>query len=62
MKKNYSLKDCEEFWKRKNKSDEQRRLRDIRLPFKKKIPIIEELMEQAIFFLDLQQKRRGSTL
>jgi hypothetical protein len=58
VKKSYSSKGFAEFWKKRTKADERRRLRDIRLPFDKKIEILGELMEEAILFDRVRSARR----
>ena len=60
MKKSYSSKDFEKFWKKKTRADEKRRLKDIRLPFSKKLKILDELMEEAIFLSRLKQVKKSS--
>ena len=58
MKKNYSSKGFTEFWKKRTKADERRRLQDIRLPFNKKLEVLDELMERAILFSGLRSARK----
>ena len=53
-------KDFAKFWKKKTESDEKRRLKDIRLPFSKKLEILDELMEEAIFLSRLKQVKKSS--
>ena len=59
MKRNYSRKDFIEFWKKKNEADERRVLMEIRLPFNKKLEIMGDLMDQAIFLSGLRQKKKA---
>ncbi len=60
MKRVYSSKDFTKFWKKKTEADERRRLKDIRLPFSRKLEILDELMEEAIFLSELRRAEKSS--
>ncbi len=47
MRKPHFSKDFKKFWKNVNKADEEYRLKQARLPFVKKLAILEELQERT---------------